>query len=126
MHVALVTQNADLELDLRPRAEARALAAAGHRLTLVGGTHDVERVRELAGPDVGVAAYRMPAEAESAPGQVLELGSSFIRMTRTLAGLSRVAPIDVVHASNPPDNVWLVPRILQRLQPRAPRFVFDQ
>jgi glycosyltransferase involved in cell wall biosynthesis len=126
VHVALITQNADLELDLRPRAEAQALAAAGYRLTLVGGTRNPARVRELAGPSVGVATYQFPSEAKSAPGQVVELGTSFARMTRTLLGLARRAPIDVIHASNPPDNVWLVPRLLRAAQRSVPRFVFDQ
>jgi glycosyltransferase involved in cell wall biosynthesis len=126
VHVALVTQNADLELDLRPRAEAQALAAAGHRVTLVGGTRNVARVRELTGPTVGVACYRFPDEAASAAGQVVELGKSFALMTCTLVRLGRSAPIDVVHASNPPDNVWLVPSMLRRAQGSPPRFVFDQ
>jgi glycosyltransferase involved in cell wall biosynthesis len=126
VHVALVTQNADLELDLRPRAEAQALAEAGYRVTLVGGTHNPERVRELAGPSVGVATYRMPKEAASARGQVVELGTSFTLMTRTLVGLARAGGVDVVHASNPPDNVWLVPALLRPAQRTTPRFVFDQ
>ena len=126
MHVALVTQNADLELDLRPRAEAQALASAGYDVTLVGGTRNEARVRELAGPTLGVAAYRFPDEAASAPGQVVEQGTSFARMTRTLLGLARRSPIDVVHASNPPDNVWLVPPSLRAAQRRPARFVFDQ
>ena len=126
MHVALVTQNADLELDLRPRAEAQALASAGYDVTLVGGTRNEARVRELAGPTLGVATYRFPDEASSAPGQVVEQGTSFVRMTRTLMGLARRSPIDVVHASNPPDNVWLVPPSLRAAQRRPARFVFDQ
>jgi glycosyltransferase involved in cell wall biosynthesis len=126
MHVALVTQNADLELDLRPRAEARALAEAGYHVTLVGGTRNVGRVRELAGDDIGVATYRFPTEATSAAGQVMELGISFTLMVRTLVQLSRQTRIDVIHSSNPPDNVWLVPPLLRATQPSAPQFVFDQ
>ncbi len=126
MHIALVTQNTDLELDLRPRAEAQALAAAGHRVTLVGGTRNATRVQELAGQGLGVACYRFPDEATTAAGQVVELGKSFALMTRTLLKLCRSAPIDVVHASNPPDNVWLVPPLLRPAQGSTPRFVFDQ
>ncbi len=126
MHVALVTQNADLELDLRPRAEAIALAEAGYRVTLVGGTGRPERVRELAGSAVGVRTYPMPREAESAAGQFGELGTSFAQMTRALLALSRRARVDVVHASNPPDNVFLMLPLLRAAQRSPVRFVFDQ
>lgn len=126
MHVALVTQNADLALDIRPRSEADALAAAGLDVTLVGGTEDPARVRELTQPGVQLALYPMPTAAGGAGGQVRELGQSFVLMTRALARLGRRAPIDVVHASNPPDNVWLVLPVLRAAQGFTPRFVFDQ
>jgi glycosyltransferase involved in cell wall biosynthesis len=126
MHIALVTQNADLALDIRPRSEAEALAAAGFGVTLVGGTEDAARVRELTQPAVQLALYRMPSAAGGAGGQVLELGRSLSRMARTLVRLSRRAPIDVVHASNPPDNTWLVLPLLRAVQGFTPRFVFDQ
>ncbi|MGH3004331.1 MAG: glycosyltransferase [Gaiellaceae bacterium] len=126
MHVALVTQNADLELDLRPRAEAEALAAAGFRVTLVGGTRNPKRVRELTKENVSLALYPMPRPAGSAAGQVVELSHAFVAMTRALLHLSRSISIDVVHASNPPDNVWLALGALRATQESKPRFVFDQ
>ena len=126
MHIALVTQNADLELDLRPRAEAQALAAAGYAVTLVGGTRNPQRVRELAGPTVDVATYRFPEEAAGAAGQVVELGTSFARMTATLVRLARRRRVDVVHASNPPDNVFLMLPAVRAAQRSPVRFVFDQ
>ena len=45
VHIAIVSQNADLAVDIRPRAEAEALAAAGHTVTLVGGTEHPARLR---------------------------------------------------------------------------------
>ena len=49
-HVVIVNQNAPLEMDLRPRREAEALAAAGYEVTLVGGClsrSDVRRDHQL-------------------------------------------------------------------------------
>jgi glycosyltransferase involved in cell wall biosynthesis len=126
MHVALVTQNADLALDIRPRSEADALASAGFGVTLVGGTEDAAQVRELTQPAVQLALYRMPRAAGGAGGQMRELGQSFALMARTLVRLGRLAPIDILHASNPPDNVWLVLPLLRASQGFTPRFVFDQ
>jgi glycosyltransferase involved in cell wall biosynthesis len=126
LHVALVTQNAALELDLRPRAEAAALAAAGYDVTLVGGTRDRGRVRELADETVALELYPMPSEASDAMGQILELGRSFASLARALVRLARRRRIDIVHASNPPDNVWPLLTILRVVQGSRPRFVFDQ
>jgi glycosyltransferase involved in cell wall biosynthesis len=125
-HVAVVSQNADLELDIRPRAEAEALARAGYRVTLVGGTRDPERVRAVTDPGVELALYRLPAEASGALGQVSELTKSFSLVARTVFRLARRAPIDVLHAANPPDNLWLLGPVVRTAQGSRPRFVFDQ
>lgn len=126
LHVAHVTQNAPLELDLRPRAEAAALAAAGYRVTLVGGTHDEERVRELVDPAVSLRLYAMPPEARSRGGQVVEVTRSLSRAGRALLEMARRDPIDIVHSSNPPDDLWVVLPLLRVAQHAVPRFVFDQ
>jgi glycosyltransferase involved in cell wall biosynthesis len=126
VHIALVTQNADLELDLRPRAEAAALASAGYQVTLGGGTRNPGRLRSITDSRVAIACYPMPHEAAGSLGQVREQGSSFILMTQALRRLSRESPVDVVHASNPPDNVWLALPVLRVAQSSRPRFVFDQ
>jgi glycosyltransferase involved in cell wall biosynthesis len=125
-HVAVVSQNADLELDIRPRAEAEALAGAGYRVTLVGGTRSPERVREVTDPVVELALYRLPAEASGALGQILELTKSFWLVSRTVFRLARRTPIDVLHAANPPDNLWLLSPVVRLAQGFRPRFVFDQ
>jgi glycosyltransferase involved in cell wall biosynthesis len=125
-HVAVVSQNADLELDIRPRAEAEALARAGYRVTLVGGTRNPERVREITDPAVDLALYSLPSEAAGALGQVSELTKSFSLVARTVFQLARHSPIDVIHAANPPDNLWLLGPVVRMAQRSQPRFVFDQ
>ena len=125
-HVAVVSQNADLELDIRPRAEAEALARAGYRVTLVGGTRNPERVREITDPAVDLALYRLPSEAAGPLGQISELTKSFSLVARTVFRLARRLPIDVVHAANPPDNLWLLSPVVRMAQGFQPRFVFDQ
>jgi glycosyltransferase involved in cell wall biosynthesis len=126
LHVALVVQNAELEIDIRPRAEAEALAQAGYAVTLLGGTRNRELARETVPPIVEIASFPMPRPAGGAVGQVREQGASFALMTRALARLARSEPIDILHASNPPDNVWLALAPIRAAQGRRPRFVFDQ
>ena len=126
MHVAIVSQNADLAIDIRPRAEAEALAAAGHTVTLVGGTQHLSRLRDVTAPVVRLCTYSMPRQAEGNAGQVRELGQSFARTAKALVQLSRTRPIDVLHSGNPPDNAWLLLRLLRRAQGYSPHFVYDQ
>lgn len=126
IHVAVVLQNSLVEVDMRPRAEAEALAAAGFAVTLVGGTWNPEEARAAVAPDVKLRLFRLPRQANAFGGQFRELGQVFARVTRALVGLSRETPVDVIHASNPPDNLWLLPRVLKRVQGFAPHFVFDQ
>ena len=125
-HIAVVTQNADLVSDLRPRAEAEALARAGYRVTLVGPTNDPRRVRELTLPEVAVELFPLPTAARSAIGQMVEQCTVLARTSRALVRLCRRARIDAIHAANPPDDLWLLVRLVHVRQRFRPRFVFDQ
>jgi glycosyltransferase involved in cell wall biosynthesis len=126
VHVAVVSQNADLRSDYRPRAEAEALAAAGFRTTLVGPTKDPAGVRAGLASDVRLLTFPMPRPAGSAAGQVLEQGSALLLTARSLIRLSRTSPIDVLHCANPPDDLWPTLRLLKATQGRRPLFVYDQ
>jgi glycosyltransferase involved in cell wall biosynthesis len=125
-HVAVVTQNAPLEMDLRPRREAEALAAAGYEVTLVGGCLSAERVREMTRPDVRLELFRQPADRSGVGGQVREQSQAMARALFGLRRASRWSPVSVVHAGNPPDNLFLAGQALRTMQGSAARFVFDQ
>jgi glycosyltransferase involved in cell wall biosynthesis len=126
IHVAVVLQNSLVEVDTRPRAEAEALAGAGFAVTLVGGTWNPEEARAAVASNVQLRLFASPRQANAFGGQFRELGQAFARVTRALVALSRETPVNVIHASNPPDNLWLLPRMLKRVQGFAPDFVFDQ
>jgi glycosyltransferase involved in cell wall biosynthesis len=125
MQVVVATQNADLAVDVRPRAEAAALAAAGYDCTLVGGTHDPEQFDHDA-DGVAVELFRQPRPAQGAAGQMRELAQAFVRIADTLVAVARERPIDVLHTGNPPDNLWLLLGRIARAQGYQPRFVYDQ
>jgi glycosyltransferase involved in cell wall biosynthesis len=125
-HVVIVNQNSLLELDLRPRREAETLAAAGYTVTLVGGCHSPESVRELTAPDVSLELYAQPRGGNGVAGQIREQNQAMARAMLAVRRASRRAPVAAVHAGNPPDNFFLAARILRPLQGFTPRFVFDQ
>jgi glycosyltransferase involved in cell wall biosynthesis len=125
VHVAVVSQNADLATDLRPLAMAGALADAGYVVTLVGPAGDRRASSNLAGPAVTVRSFEPPEPATDAPGQVREQALATFRAARELVKTARAKPIHVIHAGNPPDNGWLFPRLLRVAQRFAPAFVYD-
>ncbi|MDP9224199.1 MAG: glycosyltransferase [Actinomycetota bacterium] len=126
MHVAVVVQNSELVVDIRPRAEAEALAAAGLTVTLVGPTDDPDRLREITSADVGLAVFPRPREASGVGGQLLEQSRLFARSVAALRALARKRQLDVIHAGNPPDDAWLFPRLVAGVRSSRPHFVFDQ
>jgi glycosyltransferase involved in cell wall biosynthesis len=125
-HVVIVNQNALLEVDLRPRREAEALAGAGYEVTLVGGCEAPERVRELTAADVRLELYAQPRGGDGVAGQIREQNQAMARAMLAVRRASKRTPIAAVHAGNPPDNFFLARRVLRPLQGFTPRFVFDQ
>ena len=125
-HVVMVSQNALLELDMRPRREAEALAAAGYGVTLVGGCRAPERVRQLTAPDVNLELYSQPSGGIGVSGQIREQSQATVRAGTAVRRAARRAPVAAVHAGNPPDNFFPARRLLRPLQGFTPRFVFDQ
>jgi glycosyltransferase involved in cell wall biosynthesis len=125
-HIAVVTQNADLVSDIRPRAQADALARTGFRVTLVGPTADPGLVQRLTAPEIALELFPLPRAARSAAGQIVEQSTAFARTAAAVARVCRRAEIDAIHAANPPDNLWLVIGLVRVLQGSRPRFVFDQ
>jgi glycosyltransferase involved in cell wall biosynthesis len=125
-HVVIVSQNAPLEMDLRPRREAEALAAVGYDVTLVGGCVSWSDVRRATSPDVRLELFQHPVEGAGVRGQIREQGQAMARALLAVRRASGHAPVSVVHAGNPPDNLFLAPRALRPFQGSTPHFVFDQ
>jgi glycosyltransferase involved in cell wall biosynthesis len=125
-HIVIVNQNAPLELDLRPRREAETLAAAGYLVTLVGGCHSADAVREVTAADVNLELYAQPRAGIGVMGQIREQSQAMLRAMMGVRRATRRAPVAAVHAGNPPDNFFLARRLLRPLQGFTPWFVFDQ
>src|SRR3954454_17856457 len=125
-HVVIVSQNALLGSDLRPRREAETLAAAGNGVTLVGGCCSPESVRQMTAADVILELFAQPRPGTGVVGQIREQTQAMARAMMAVRRASRRAPVAAVHAGNPPDNFFLARRLLRALQGLTPRFVFDQ
>lgn len=126
MHVALVSQNADLTLDIRPREEARTLAEAGFNVTLIGPAKDGKAARRAVDARVRLEVFGLPRPAHGVLGQVREQATAFVLAAAAVRRVAARRQIDFLHVGNPPDNGWLLITAARLGQRRRPVFVFDQ
>jgi glycosyltransferase involved in cell wall biosynthesis len=121
--VVLVVQNLGVPKDRRVWREARALASAGYRVTVVAPAAPGEAAREhLEGVDI--RRYRRGPGRAGTVGQILELVVGLAGTAWQLARLRIAGPVDVVHTANPPDTTVLVACLLK--WSGGTRFVYDQ
>jgi len=124
-HVLILVENLSVPFDRRVWQESRALIEAGYQVSVIcpmGTKRDTEAQVVLD----GVQIWRYPlAAAKGGPvGYVREYGLALWHTTRLALKLRRVGRVDVVHACNPPDLLFLTALVL-RVVDRT-RFVFDQ
>ncbi|MDP9863402.1 MULTISPECIES: glycosyltransferase family 4 protein [Streptosporangium] len=117
----ILVENLSVPFDRRVWQESTTLRDAGwdvHVICPQGTRRDTEPRVEID----GVKIYRYPLRAATGGplGYLQEYGSA---LWHTFRLARRVGRVDVVHACNPPDLLFLVARMLKR---RGARFVFDQ
>jgi glycosyltransferase involved in cell wall biosynthesis len=117
----ILVQNLSVPFDRRVWQECTTLRDAGwdvHVICPQGANRDTEAEAEID----GVKIHRYPLKpATGGPlGYVREYGLS---LWHTLRLARRVGPVDIVHACNPPDLLYIVAKRMKR---HGARFVFDQ
>jgi glycosyltransferase involved in cell wall biosynthesis len=120
-HALILVENLSVPFDRRVWQECLALREAGWRVSVIcpqGAKQDREPYAEING--VRIHRYPLTAAVGGPIGYVREY-SAALRHTRRLA--RKVGRVDVVHACNPPDLLYLVAKQLKR---RGARFIFDQ
>lgn len=122
-HVLMLVENLSVPFDRRVWQEALALTGAGFQVTVIcpaGSCDDTERDTMIE----GVRILRFPLRpATGGPvGYLREYSLALWHTMRLAMKVRRQGPIDVVHACNPPDLLFL---IALALRPGGTRFVFD-
>ena len=110
-----------MPFDRRVWQECTTLRDAGWQVEVIcpqGSKRDTEREAEIDG--VRIHRYPLRAATGGPVGYLREYGSALLH---TLRLARKVGPVDVVHACNPPDLLFLPALWLKR---RGARFVFDQ
>lgn len=117
----ILVENLSVPFDRRVWQECRTLAEAGWTVDVVcprGEKRDREPETEIDG--IRIHRYPLRPATGGPAGYLREYGSA---LWHTVRLARKVGPVDVVHACNPPDLLFLPALWLKR---RGARFVFDQ
>lgn len=120
----ILVENMSVPFDGRVWQESEALAEGSFKVTVIcpaGSDRDHEREAVID----GVRILRYPSRAATG-GPLSYLREYAVALWHTLrlaVKVRREGPVDIVHACNPPDLLFLVALVLR---PGGTRFVFDQ
>lgn len=121
----ILVENLSVPFDRRVWQESTTLRDAGWEVHVIcpqGSKRDTEPFVELDG--VRIHRYPLRAATGGPAGYLKEYGSALWHTLRLAREIGEVyGRVDVVHACNPPDLLYLVAKRLRR---RGARFVFDQ
>ncbi|MFI6938020.1 glycosyltransferase family 4 protein [Streptomyces sp. NPDC050418] len=117
----VLVENLSVPFDRRVWQECRTLHAAGWEVHVIcprGAKRDTEPEAVIEG--IRIHRYPLRAATGGPAGYLREYGAALWHTARLAR---KVGPVDVVHACNPPDLLFLPALWLKR---RGARFVFDQ
>lgn len=117
----ILVENLPVPFDRRVWQECTALRDEGWEVQVIcpaGRTRDIEPYVEIDG--IRIHRYALRTASGGPSGYVREYLTALVQTYRLAR---KVGPVDVVHACNPPDLLFLVAMALKR---RGARFVFDQ
>ena len=122
-HVLILVENLSVPFDRRVWQESRALVDGGYDVTVIcprGTKQDTEPEVTLEG--VRILRYPLKAATGGPLGYVREYSAALWHTSRLARRVAREHPIDVVHACNPPDLLFLIALPRKR---QGSKFLFD-
>lgn len=120
--VLIIVENLPVPFDRRVWQEATTLHKAGYRVSVVCPKNKgyLKSYEELEG--IHIHRYSLPVEADTPAGYVLEYGLALFWQFVLAIRISLGRGFDVIHACNPPDNIFLVGAFFRLF---GKRFIFD-
>jgi glycosyltransferase involved in cell wall biosynthesis len=122
LRVLMLVENNAYPLDFRVRREAHTLRDAGYRVSVIAPRDGTQRWTEEVD---GVSVYRFPAPP-SGSGLVsyaFEFGYATLAILLLTLWIWLRRGVDVIHAANPPDTLFIVGAIFKLV---GKRYIFDQ
>lgn len=120
--VLIIVENLPLPFDRRVWQEARTLAAAGARVSIICPTGKGYEARFEVIEGIDIHRHPLPLEASGALGFLLEYGAALLWETWLAWKIFLRGGIDVIQGCNPPDLIFLV---ALPFKPFGVKFVFD-
>jgi glycosyltransferase involved in cell wall biosynthesis len=106
--VLIIVENLPVPFDRRVWQEATTLERSGYGVSIIcptGKGH--ERKRETL-QGIHIYRYRLPLEAQGFAGYVIEYSWALMAQLLLTFRVLRERGFDVIHACNPPDNIFLI------------------
>ena len=119
----IIVENLAVPFDRRVWQEAQALAEAGWQVSVICPKSALHPQAEETIDGIAIYRHPIPLEARGVLGFFLEYASALYHETRLAFRVWRRHGIDVIHACNPPDLIFLVALPYKLL---GAKFVFDQ
>jgi glycosyltransferase involved in cell wall biosynthesis len=121
--VLIIVENLPVPFDRRVWQEATALTRHGYQVSIICPTGKGFEKREEVLEGINIYRHPLPLDARGALGYLLEYSAAlFWEFTLAWKVLFRHG-FDVIHACNPPDNIFLVGGFFKLLLGR--KFLFD-
>ncbi len=121
--VLIIVQNLPVPFDRRVWQEATALKANGYQVAVICPAIRGYTARYECLEGIHIYRHPLPLEAKGALGYALEYASSLFWQLVLSVRVLRRHGFDVIHACNPPDNIFLIGALYKLLAGK--RFLFD-
>lgn len=121
--VLILVENLPSPFDRRVWQEATTLTANGYQISIVCPTGKGCELHYELIDGIHIYRYDLPTEAEGALGYLVEYSAALWHSFRLAFKVKRERGIDIIHACNPPDLLFIVASYFKRFY--GTKFVFD-
>jgi glycosyltransferase involved in cell wall biosynthesis/peptidoglycan/xylan/chitin deacetylase (PgdA/CDA1 family) len=121
-HILFIVENNNVPTDIRVWREAKTARHAGYDVSIIA-PKDSCYSKSFETID-GIRIYRhiTPSSPDGISGKCIEYLNAFFWETYLALKLYKAKPFQIIHAANPPDNIFLIALFFKLLRVR---FIFD-
>ena len=120
--VLIIVENLPVPFDRRVWQEATTLERAGYGVSVICPTGKGYETRRETLQGINIYRYRLPLEAKGFAGYLIEYGWAIIVQFYLAWKVLFQNGFDVIHACNPPDNIFLIGAFFKLF---GKKFLFD-
>lgn len=121
--VLIIVENLPVPFDRRVWSEATTLRDAGYEISVICPTGRGFDALEETIDGIHIYRHRLPLEAQSAWGYLIEYSSALFWEFLLSLKIARRRGFDVIHACNPPDLIFLIGAVYKLFGRKS--FLFD-